>query len=86
MGGDAPKVEGTRVVGIAVADTPVKTRGVRQTAGAVMSHRSCKHLLRATVGDDRLPSVARPIAPKPQVDLARVPVDPNRLIAGQRAR
>ncbi|GAC1332240.1 MAG: hypothetical protein NVSMB20_03400 [Bradyrhizobium sp.] len=45
MGGDAPKVERARVVGIVVADSAVKVLGVGQTTGAMMSNRSCHRLL-----------------------------------------
>src|SRR6202171_6341148 len=93
MGGYSQKMECSRVFWIAVADQPVEALGIDQTAGAMMSHCGCERLFgkaldtHASISNAKgLTSVARPIAPETEVDLAGAAVDPHRLIAGQRAR
>ena len=89
------QVERTCVFRIGIADEPVKAFSVDQTTGTMMSHRSCERLFGTAPGihgdiskakATRRASVARPIAPEAQIDLAGAAVDPDRLIAGQRAR
>src|ERR1700730_4112893 len=86
-------MERTRVFRITIADRPVEAFSVGQSAGAMMSHRGCKHLFGTAPGihgdvpnPGGLTSVARPITPEAQIDLTGASVDPDRLIAGQRAR
>src|SRR3981081_3741026 len=86
-------MERARVVRIAIADRPVQALGLDETAGAMVRHRSCERLFGTAPGihgdvpnPGVLTSVARPIAPEAKVDLAGASVDPNRLIARQRAR
>src|ERR1700676_1540173 len=93
MGGYSQQMERARVFWIAVADQPVEALGIDQTAGAMMSHCGCERLFgtapdtHASISNAKgLTSVARPIAPEAEVDLAGAAVDPHRLIAGQRAR
>src|SRR5450759_3511634 len=84
-----------RVLWIGIAGEPVEALGVDQATGPMMGHRGCERLLETAPGihgdisKTKTPgstSVARPIAPEAQVDLAGVSVDPYGLIAGQRAR
>src|SRR3981081_2345830 len=85
----AQKMERPRVFWVGIADRPIEALSVVQTAGAMMSHRSCESLFGTAPGvhgDARLTSVARPISSETQIHLARAAVDPDRLIAGQRAR
>src|SRR5260370_29380303 len=93
MGEYSEKMERTRVVRIAVADKSVKALSVGQPAGTMMSGRSSEHLFIMAGGSHgvipdakALTPVAGPIAPKAKVYLTGASVDPDRLIAGQRAR
>ncbi len=45
MGDHAAEVKRPRIVGITIADGLVETLSLGETAGAMMRHRSCKHLL-----------------------------------------
>src|SRR5258708_23962991 len=87
------KVESARFFRIDTADEPVEALGVDATAGAMMSNRSGERLFGTAPGiHDDIPtargvtSVARPITPKAKVYLTGAAVDPDWLIAGQRAR
>src|SRR5258708_35568137 len=87
------QVERPRVFRIGLADTPVKALSLGQTTGAMMSHRSCERLFGTAPGIHGDISkgmaaglVAPPIASETQIHLAGGSVDPDRLIAGQRAR
>src|SRR5216684_2812443 len=93
MGDHAQEMKRPGVVGIGIADDPVEAFRVVEATGAMMSHCRCKRLFgaaRRVHGDisnrNDLTSVARPIAPETEVDLAGAAIDPDRLIAGQRAR
>src|SRR5260370_35799983 len=93
MGDHAQKMKRPGVVGIGIADDPVEAFSVGEATGAMMSHGRGKRLFgaaRRVHGDisnrNNLTSVARPIAPETEVDLAGAAIDPDRLIAGQRAR
>src|SRR5216684_158475 len=83
------KMERTCVFFIGIADKPVEAFSVGETTGAMMRDRSCERLFGTASGlhgDAGLTSVARPISSKTQINLAGASVDPDRLIAGQRAR
>src|SRR5664279_4047463 len=89
------QVERTRVFRIGSADKPIEPFSVGETTGAMLSHRGRERLFRTAPGTHAdismasapgLTSVARPIAPETQIDLAGAAVDPDRLIAAQRAR
>src|SRR6266853_2247956 len=95
MGDHAQKMERPCVVRIGVADLPVQALGIGKTAGAMMRQRSCERLFGTDVGTHgdiskaeapRLAPVARPIAPKAKIYLTGAAIDPDRLVAGQRAR
>src|ERR1700687_1078755 len=93
MGDYSQKMERTRVVRIAVADEPVEALSVGETAGAMLCHRSGERLFRMALGIHGdipnaigLTSVARPITPKGKSYPTGASVDPDGLIAGQRAR
>src|SRR3977135_362896 len=93
MCGHSQQMKRTRVVRIGIAHRSVEAFSVGQTAGAMMSDRSCERLFgtaRRAHGDISNPrdptSVARPIAPDTEINLAGAAIDPDRLIAGQRTR
>src|ERR1700730_4051431 len=94
MGDHAQKMERTCVARIGVADLPVQALGVRKPAGAVVRQRSCERLFGTApgthgdiskAGSSSLAPVARPIAPRAEVYLTRAAIDPDRLVARQRA-
>src|SRR5260370_41502514 len=78
-----------RVFRIGIADQPVEPFGLSETAGAMMSHRSFERLFGPAPGihgEARRSSFARPIAPEAQIHLTGLSINPDRLIAGDRAR
>src|SRR3979411_3204373 len=87
-------MKSTRVCWIGIAGKPVKAFGVCQTARTMMSGRGCERLF-GTASDihndipkltAHLTSIARPITPKDQVHLTGASVNPDGLLARQRAR
>src|SRR5258705_12510370 len=93
MGDHSQEMERTRVVWVGIADDPIEAFSVGEAAGAMLSHRGCERLFgtaRRVHGDISNPrgltSVARPIAPETEVELAGAAIDPDRLITGQRSR
>src|SRR5258708_15402126 len=91
MGDHAQEMERTRVIRICLAGQAVEPLGLAETTGAMLRHRRRQRLFGTAAGvhediSKGFTSVAGPIAPKAKVDLAGAAVDPDRLIARQRAR
>src|SRR5882757_7861071 len=91
MGAYTQEMERTRVIRICLAGPAVEPFGPAATTGAMLRQRPRQRLFGTAAGvhediSKGFTSVAGPIAPKTKVDLAGAAVDPDRLIAGQRAR
>ena len=86
------KMECTRVFRVGIAGKAVEAFSFNQTTGTMMRYRGCERLFGTASGTHHdiskmiVRSVAGSIASETQIHLTRASIDPDRLIAGQRAR